>query len=642
MLFVTIAAGWLAWLLTLPPRPSPWLVFLSGLPLLALTSWLSHRGRPESWPVFIRRTGDVHFLAVVLLGAFGVQFADAHGVTTDGVIYFSQLRSVLFDGDLDLAAEFAFLQQPPRPYHVVPIGPTFVWFPLYVCVAVVDTAGRSLGLWTAPAAAVGLTLPYVRAALVSSFAIGGVGLITLHRRLSREFSPGVACSATLLVFLATPLVWYMVYEPSMTHAASFGFVAIFVVAAEKWTAVDMSVRRSLALGGLLGLAFMTRPQEAVFAIFPAMVLLCAAAPLGARLRASARLAGWAFVGALPFLALQAVHSTILFGREEFVLVGGAGYLDFFRSRWADTLWSSWHGFFSWTPVAYLAFVAMFGYVLRNRAWAIAAIVIVLAMAWVNGSTADWAAGWAFGGRRFISVLVVLAPGMALIVWGLTRRPMIALAIIAVGAMTWNHLLTRQYHAGLLTSGAPVSFAQMVRQQAALATAPPFVYPFAFPANVWFAWRTGLRVDQYDLLGPESLRTSLDLPMSADASRYLTEGWGAHVSDPFGELRWIDGDRAELLLPLDLPVDRPIRVAWTSRTRQLHPPEPATFALVINGRETFRFTPDTDQATFFEFTVPAGSDLWVRGFNRVTFDRAAGSAPLAVYRIAVTAELKTKN
>ena len=636
LLFVTLAAGWLAWLLTLPPRPSAWLVFGSGLPLLALTSWLAHRGNPEPWRVFIWHTVDRHVVAAVLLGALGVQFADTHGVTTDGVIYFSQLRSVLFDRDLDVAAEFAFLQQPARPSHVVPIGPTFVWLPLYGCVALVDSAGRSLGLWSASSdpTGVGLTLPYVRAALLSSFAIGVMGLITIHRHLGREFSPVVASVASLVLFLATPLIWYMVYEPSMTHAASFGFVAMFVVAAARWTAVDMPPRRSLGLGALLGLAFMTRPQEALFAIFPATLLMCTATPLSSRIGASVRLAGWAFLGALPFLVLQALHSITLFGREDFALVGGSGYLDVFQSRWADTLWASWHGFFSWTPVAYLAFVAMLFYVRRHRGWAVAAVLIVLAMAWINGSTADWAAGWSFGGRRFISVLVVLAPGIALMIWGLIRRPMIAVVLVAAGMVTWNVLLTKQFERGLLTTGAAVSFAQMVRQQAALATAPPFVYPFAFPANVWFAWRTGLRVDQYDLLGSESLRPSFDLEMTGDAGRYLAEGWGAHVSDPFGELRWIDGDRAELILPLDLPGGEPTRVAWTVRTRRLEPPEPATFALLINGRETFRFTPDTEQSSFFDFTVPAGSDLFVRGFNRIAFERRSGAAPVAVYRFAV--------
>jgi hypothetical protein len=352
-------------------------------------------------------------------------------------------------------------------------------------------------------------------------------------------------------------------------------------------------------------------------------------------RAAARLALWALVGIIPFLGLQAIHSAILLAREQFALGGGGGgYLDFFNSRWADTLWSSWHGFFAWTPVAYLAFLAMFAYLGRNRGWALAAIVILLLMAWVNGSTADWAAGWSFGGRRFISVLAVLAPGIALIVHGLTRRPLIALSVVAAVAIAWNQLLLVQRTRGMLATDEPLSFAQIVKQQAAIATAPPFVYPFAFPANALFAWRTGLPASSYDLLGFEPLRSEIDLPLTAGASRFFTEGWGGRVSDPFGELYWIEGQAAELLLPLDLPPDRDVTVSWSARTRRLEPPEPATFALVINGRETFRFTPDTDQQSFFSFTVPARESLWVRGFNRIGFERRAGAAPLGIYRLAI--------
>jgi hypothetical protein len=631
------SVGWLAWLLTLPPRPSAAMVVASGVPLLILASLAKYRGHAGSWRSFAARTWDWHALAAVLLMALGVQFADAHGVTTDGVIYFSQLRSVIFDRDLDVVAEFAYLRQPPRPSHVVPIGPTFVWLPLYVSVALVDALGRASGWWSsavADPAALGLTQPYVRAALVSSFAIGTVGLCALHGYLRRTFSAGVAFSASVLLLGATPLVWYMVYEPAMTHAASFGFVALFVVAAARFTSVHITAGQSLLLGALLGLAMMTRPQEAVFALFPAVLLGLSREPLAARTRAALRLAKWAFLGVAPFIALQAAHSVILLNREQFALVGGGGYLDLFHSQWADTLWSSWHGFFTWTPVTYLAFIAMFVYVIRDRGWAVAAILIVLVMAWVNGSTADWPAGWSFGGRRFTSVLAVLAPGVAFIVHGLTRRPMIALSIVAAGAIAWNQLLVVQHRAGMLPADQPINFARLIRQQAALATAPPFAYPFAFPANVVFAWRTGLPIDAYDLLGSERLRPSMDVDMTVDAERYLTSGWAGHVTDPFGALRWIEGGGAEMLLPLDLPVDQPIRVAWTARTRRLSPPETATFALVINGRETFRFTPETEQASFFEFTVPAGADLWVRGFNRVAFERTAGSPPLAIYRVAV--------
>lgn len=629
-------AGWLWWLLVLPPRPSGWLVIAAGVPLLLLWSRARFRGHAGTWRSYVAGTWDVQALGLVLLVALAVQFADTHGVTTDGVIYFTQLRSVIFDRDLDVAAEFAFLNQPPRPSHVVPIGPTFVWLPLYATVAFVHTLGGVVGVVSSPPDAVsaGLTLPYVRAALVSSFAIGALGLMVLHLRLRKEFLPGVAFAASLLLFAATPLVWYMVYEPSMTHAASFGFVALFVAAAASLTRVDMGAAASLLLGVLLGCAFMTRPQEALFALFPALILLFAAAPFPQRLRAAVRLGAWAFVGVAPFLAAQALHAAILLNREQFALVGGGGYLDPWNSHWADTLWSSWHGFFSWTPAVYLAFLATFAYVVRDRAWTVAAVVIVLAMAWVNGSTADWSGGWSFGGRRFISVLPLLAPGFALLVHGLTRRPLVALVAVAAGAITWNYLLVRQYERGLLREGDRTSFGQVIRQQARLATERPFFYPFAFPANVLFAWRTGLGVDDYDLLGAESLHEAIAVEMTADAGRYLTEGWGSRVTDPFGDLRWIEGDRAELILPLDLPPGREVIVAWTARTRRLDPPELSTFALVINGRETFRFTPDTEQSTHFSFTVPADEQLWHRGFNRVAFERRSGSPPLAVYRFAL--------
>jgi hypothetical protein len=631
-ILVAFTLPWLAWLLTLPEQPSPWLVTLSGLPLIGLISVLWARGAP--WRGFVRERADVFALAFVLLVALGVQLADSHGVTTDGVIYFSHLRSVVFDRDLDVASEFAYLQQPPRPSHVVPVGPTFVWLPLYLAVAAVDAMGRGLGVWAPPAdpAGVGLTLPYVRAALVSSFAVGACGLLVVHFRVRREFARGVAFAASLLLLLGTPLVWYMVYEPSMTHAASFGFVAVFVIAAERWAAAGITARQSLMLGALLGLAFMTRPQEAVFALFPATLLLAGSGPMGSRLRAAARLAGWAFLGTLPSLLLQTVHTSTLLRHEPFVLAGEGGYLHVLDSRWAGTLWSSWHGFFAWTPIAYIAFVAMFFYAARNRRWAVAAVLIVIVMAWVNGATSDWAGGWSFGGRRFTSVLVLLAPGLALLVHGLTRRPMVALGVGAACVIAWNQLLIAQYRSGSLTPGTAVTFGQIVRQQAALVTESPFFYPFAFPANAWFAWRNGLPIDRYDLLGPEPLVSTAEVSMSAASGKFLLEGWGARASDPFGELRWIDAGRADLVLPLNIARDRNAVIAIHARTRLLEPPQSATLAVLINGLEIGALTPDTREPTVATFAVPAGT--LIRGFNRFSLERRSGTAPVGIYWIRI--------
>jgi hypothetical protein len=262
-----------------------------------------------------------------------------------------------------------------------------------------------------------------------------------------------------------------------------------------------------------------------------------------------------------------------------------------------------------------------------------ALAIVFVMAWVNGSTADWAAGWSFGGRRFTSCLVLLAPGLAFLIERLLQRPMLVLSGLGLVAVGWNQLLLAQYRENLIALGQPVSFAQIVRQQATVLTRPPFVYPFAFPANVWFAWRTGLPIERYDLLAPAPLKSSLDLTFGADAGPFLIDGWGARGAEPGGELRWLEGERSELVVPLDLP-DGLVRVVVQARTRLVDPPARVSLAIVVNGRRVGSFEPDAQAPSTAEFTIPV-RDAFTRGFNRILFEKDHGdgrSAPVAIYRL----------
>ncbi len=629
-MLATLVIFWLGLLISLPARPSAWLVFASGLPILACLSWRASRRRHVAWAAELRETADVHLLGLVLLYALGVQLADTHGVTTDGVTYFTQLRSLIFDRDLDVAAEFAFLNQPPRPNHVVPVGPLLLWFPLYLCVAAADLVGRTAGWSTAPADAVGigLGLPYVRSALLSSFAIGAAGLVALHLHLRREFLPRVALFTTVLVFAATPLYWYMVYEPSMTHAASFGFVALFVVCSARWVPPGATVRQSLILGTLIGLAFLARSQESLFALYPAVLVLSAArTPAEGRVRQALSLAGWAFLGALPWILLQLGHSYVLFTRYDYPLVGQGGYFNPWHSRWIDTLFSSWHGFLSWTPVAYVAVVGTFAYLRRSWRWAASALVILFLTAWVNGATLDWAGGWSFGGRRFSSALVMLAPGLALVIEFVLRRPLLALAPVLAGAIWWNHLLMVQYTAGMLPKDEPVSFGRIVRQQAELQTRSPYWYPFAFPANVWFAWREGVPVDKYDVLSPETPRATFSLVFDRTAEKYLLSGWDVPGGDDWGPAWWIGGSPALMAVPLDLP-GGDVTITIRSRTRFEEPPVVAEIALDVNGVEVGRFKAGVPDASTAVITIPATATgkLFRRGFNQIGL-RSLGVTPV---------------
>jgi hypothetical protein len=638
LVFLGAALLWLGWLLQLPLRFNAWMVFGSGLPLLALGSYAAAQARHSSWRGFVGRTADVHAVLVVLLFALGVQIEDAHGVTTDGVIYFTQLRSVLFDGDLDVAREFAFLGQPARPAHVVPIGPIPVWLPLYLAVAAADALGRAIGWWAAPAdsVATGLTTPYVRAVLISSFAVGAAGLLVLHTMLRREFGRIPALAATLLLLGATSLFWYLVYEPAMTHAVSFGFVAFFVVATAHLDPRNATNRQLALAGFLLGLAFITRPQEAVFVLLPAVSIAALQASVQEKLRAAVRYAAWGLVGFAPLLLLQLVHSYVLFNRERLVLVGGEeGFVNPFASRWSETLFSSWHGFFSWTPLAYVAFLGTLAYGRRRWDWAVASAMIVFAMAWINGSTPDLGAGWSFGGRRFVSCLVLLAPGLALIAHSLLARPMIAVGALSALAIAWNVLLMEQLGAGALPRREAVGFDRIVRGQATVATKPPYFYPFAFPANVIFSWRTGLPIDAYDLLGHEPLHSAIDLALEGHTGRFLVDGWGAPTGDDSGAAWWIAGSPATMVLPLRLPDDRPILFEVRARTRLADPPRAVPMSVVINGREIGTFAPESMQASTGRFET-AKRDVWIDGFNRVAFVTPTPVWPIAIYRIAVRA------
>lgn len=626
-MIVALFLAWLAFLTALPPRPSPWIVVASGLPLLLLASWGRARAAGQPWRAFAAGTADLHALALVLLYALGVQFADAHGITTDGVTYFAHLRSVVFDRDLDVAREFAILGQPPRPTHVVPIGPLLVWTPFYLSVAGVDGLGRLAGFWSAPAdmSTLGLGLAYIRAALVSSYIVGAAGLWALLLHLRERFAPPVAWVAVVLTFGATPLYWYMVYEPSMTHAVSFGFAALFCVLCARWLPDGVTVRRSVALGSLLGLAFAARSQEVLFLVLPALLLSSAAGPWPERMRRAAGVAGWAFLGALPWLALQAAHSYVMFSRYDYTLVGQGGYLDPWHSRWLDTLFSSWHGFFSWTPVAYVAALGTLAYVGREWRWASAGLAVLLLTAWINGATQDWAGGWSFGGRRFSSVLVLLAPGLALVVEAVVRRPLVAVAPLVVAALWWNHLLMVQYTAGLLPKDEPVSFGRIVRQQAELHTRPPYAYPFAFPANAWFAWREGLPIEKYDLLSPERAQTSFHTVFDRAVEKYLLDGWEAPGGDDWGAAWWLGGSPATLVVPLAL-APGPVSITIRTRTRFDEPAVQARLAIDVNGAPAGEFVAGVPGASTTTLTIPAdrADAVFRAGINRIAI-RSLGVA-----------------
>jgi hypothetical protein len=214
-------------------------------------------------------------------------------------------------------------------------------------------------------------------------------------------------------------------------------------------------------------------------------------------------------------------------------------------------------------------------------------------------------------------VALLAPGLVRVIDAVRRRPWSAVALLVAAALVWNYWLMVQYTIGLVPKDAAISFRALVRQQADVHTRPPYVYPFAFPANIFFAWRERLPIDRYELLAFEPRRERLDLPLTSDAARFLLDGWEPRATESAEPLAWTRDRRATLVVPLALPEGRAIDIVLSARARLDDPPVNATLGIEVNGREIGRVT--VPPAAVADLRLSIGTEVgsvFRAGYNRL--------------------------
>ena len=194
----------------------------------------------------------------------------------------------------------------------------------------------------------------------------------------------------------------------------------------------------------------------------------------------------------------------------------------------------------------------------------------------------------------------------------------------------------QYQRGLVPRDEAVRFDTLVKQQAGVYTAPPYFYPFAFPANVWFAWREGLPIDRYDLLGSEALRTEIYLPLNPWGARFLMGGWDDGAGDAFGSRHYLNGATGTILVPFDPQAGVDYALDIEARAEGGPDGRLATLGVTVNDRPFGDIVLGAGAATPLRkvFTTPAGSRIWRRGYNAVTLSRHDDSkgVPIVVYAL----------
>ncbi len=428
----------------------------------------SSAGAPPRWWTSSR--------LLVLLFVLSLPAVTARIYASDEVQYFSYLRSIWFDHDVSFENEYqhfydaglaapgfheTFLERTTetgRRINFGTIGSALLWSPFY---AIADVAARVSIAVGRPIAADGYSQPYIAAVSYASAFYGWLALFLSARlveRLARAWpalgTRGVA--AAVVVWLGTPLLFYMYVAPPMSHATSAFAVTLFVTL---WLSVrDRWDARGVALlGGSAALMTMVREQDAFFVAGPIIDLAWTLARVGRdRVRVmpivTAAAVGVATAGvvflpqALAYLALNGYVGPSRLVARKMSWTGPHAF---------DVLASPAHGLFFWTPLAVAALVGLVVLAIRvpppMRALGVGLLVAAASQVYVAGSVESWTVAGAFGQRRFVSLTPLLVLGIAAVLATVRERrwaaPATALALAA--AVWWNIALIVQFGAGLM-------------------------------------------------------------------------------------------------------------------------------------------------------------------------------------------------
>jgi hypothetical protein len=363
---------------------------------------------------------------------------------SDGRYYYAYLPSAVIDGDLDFANQVSehwgsafhqdLLENRTKTGSVrnkYTIGLALTLLPGFL-------TGHVIALFSAGTIpADGYTWPYQLACLaiiellVWRTLVGVDRLMTdrLHMPANATF-PGL-----LLLAIATPYAYYAFREPFMVHAVSaFWCTQVAVIAAAGHRGPEWLWPRLAFCGAMAVVCRPTNLHLAPLVIYGAVQAIQSAG--FRRTLISLPLAGTAIVP----IGLQLLTWHLQSGSWIYYSYIGESFNWTQPALW-QTLFSSRHGLFFWSPVFLLAVA---GLVLRARdtivqCWFFGAVLLWYA----NSAWQTWWFGDSFGARAFLELFGLFGIGLGLTFESLRNKPRLSGALIAL-TLAFNTLVMAFY------------------------------------------------------------------------------------------------------------------------------------------------------------------------------------------------------
>lgn len=344
----------------------------------------------------------------------------------DAVYYYSQLRSIVLDKDVDFANEYEYFHNQKSSFtgnrkiphipkensitnklpNIYPIGTAILLIPFFYLAHLVTIFLQILGL-SLPGD--GYSIIYQTIAAIGSllYAFGGVILIYLLGK--RFFEPEIAFFASVCLLLATPLIYYITMEPLTSQPISFFCVSLFIYLWYK-TRLNRRFYEWIILGALAGLMSIVRYQDAFFLLIPVIDSLIITIRQGGGLKTLLSIFGFmliAIVVALP----QFKVNNFLFG--SFLMTGyseiGFPYLTSPKILYSLFSWE--RGLLVWSPILSFALIGLYWFVRRFKLIGGLLIISFLIQLYVVSSWSDPSQGDSFGNRILLNSSLIFALGL---------------------------------------------------------------------------------------------------------------------------------------------------------------------------------------------------------------------------------------
>ena len=122
------------------------------------------------------------------------------------------------------------------------------------------------------------------------------------------------------------------------------------------------------------------------------------------------------------------------------------FFDFLHPHLGDMLFSTRHGWLSWSPIVAIAALGMPAVVRRLQWFGAGLVAIAVGELYVNASLSDWWGGAAFGARRLTDQTLLVALGLGAVFAFLLQRRLARLVYAALAAgIAWTVLLLGTFY-----------------------------------------------------------------------------------------------------------------------------------------------------------------------------------------------------